>query len=312
MTDYHWELLRLERLAMTAGLLPDTPRAWRRQWNREAWAMREPDARKEPRTPRSQRPLCGARTRKGTPCKARVVSGSTRCRVHGGLSTGPKSEEGRAAVAKSNRRRVIMADLVELEPAMDDDRRRQWAAAILELAAGGSWADAGEAAGVTATTIARWSEDHSFRAAKRRARARTERRQRATERCVHNSPAPEMPMGAPLAGVPDLDLDLPDFELPAMEDLDLDALLADVPSIEDLDLDALLAGLELPDLDSLKIDLAELLDGIDLEGPTWTPEPPPPGGILGRKGGSHAQGWLLDRGARCPVRGGWVPGRGRR
>ena len=26
MTDYHWELLRLERLAMIAGMLPSTPR----------------------------------------------------------------------------------------------------------------------------------------------------------------------------------------------------------------------------------------------------------------------------------------------
>ena len=53
-------------------------------------------------TPKRFRPLCGARTRKGTPCKApavwdkardRPVNG--RCRMHGGLSTGPKTLEGR-------------------------------------------------------------------------------------------------------------------------------------------------------------------------------------------------------------------------
>jgi hypothetical protein len=34
---------------------------------------------------------CGARTRSGTPCKRRDLYASGRCRLHGGLSTGPKS-----------------------------------------------------------------------------------------------------------------------------------------------------------------------------------------------------------------------------
>ncbi len=34
---------------------------------------------------------CGARTRTGTPCKRRDLYASGRCRLHGGLSTGPKS-----------------------------------------------------------------------------------------------------------------------------------------------------------------------------------------------------------------------------
>ena len=33
---------------------------------------------------------CGARTRAGTPCKRRDLYLSGRCRLHGGLSTGPK------------------------------------------------------------------------------------------------------------------------------------------------------------------------------------------------------------------------------
>lgn len=33
---------------------------------------------------------CGARTRAGTPCKRRDLYQSGRCRLHGGLSTGPK------------------------------------------------------------------------------------------------------------------------------------------------------------------------------------------------------------------------------
>lgn len=33
---------------------------------------------------------CGARTRAGTPCKRRDLYASGRCRLHGGLSTGPR------------------------------------------------------------------------------------------------------------------------------------------------------------------------------------------------------------------------------
>ena len=56
--------------------------------------------------PKAKRPLCGARTRKGTPCQARCVDGRERCRLHGGLSTGPRTAEGREAIAESNRRRA--------------------------------------------------------------------------------------------------------------------------------------------------------------------------------------------------------------
>jgi len=39
---------------------------------------------------------CKAQTRSGQPCKKRPTPGRWRCRLHGGLSTGPKMEEGRA------------------------------------------------------------------------------------------------------------------------------------------------------------------------------------------------------------------------
>lgn len=48
---------------------------------------------------------CGARTRKGTPCRAKVLPGKARCRFHGGLSTGPKTVEGRDRIAEAQRRR---------------------------------------------------------------------------------------------------------------------------------------------------------------------------------------------------------------
>lgn len=42
---------------------------------------------------------CGAKTRAGTPCQRRDVSKQNgRCKLHGGASTGPRTEAGKAAV----------------------------------------------------------------------------------------------------------------------------------------------------------------------------------------------------------------------
>ena len=48
---------------------------------------------------------CGAKTRKGTPCRAQSEPGRRRCKLHGGLSTGPKTVEGRRRIAEAQRRR---------------------------------------------------------------------------------------------------------------------------------------------------------------------------------------------------------------
>ena len=58
------------------------------------------DARK-----RRDRPQCGARTRSGHSCQMRVEQGKNRCRLHGGLSTGPRTPEGKARIAEALRRR---------------------------------------------------------------------------------------------------------------------------------------------------------------------------------------------------------------
>jgi DNA-binding transcriptional regulator YiaG len=57
----------------------------------------------QPTTTPDQR--CGARTRKGTPCKCKALPGKQRCKFHGGMSTGPKTAEGRARIAEAPRRR---------------------------------------------------------------------------------------------------------------------------------------------------------------------------------------------------------------
>ncbi|HMU65546.1 MAG TPA: HGGxSTG domain-containing protein [Cellvibrionaceae bacterium] len=46
---------------------------------------------------------CGARTRKGTPCKRTDLYLSGRCKFHGGMSTGPRTAEGKAKVALNGR-----------------------------------------------------------------------------------------------------------------------------------------------------------------------------------------------------------------
>ncbi|WP_404811487.1 HGGxSTG domain-containing protein, partial [Acidithiobacillus caldus] len=44
----------------------------------------------KPTTPRPIKDHCMARTRSGGQCQRYPVPGKTRCRLHGGLSTGPK------------------------------------------------------------------------------------------------------------------------------------------------------------------------------------------------------------------------------
>jgi len=47
---------------------------------------------------------CGAKTRRGTGCQRPANKKNGRCRLHGGASTGPRTEEGRARVSEANLR----------------------------------------------------------------------------------------------------------------------------------------------------------------------------------------------------------------
>ena len=49
------------------------------------------------------RVVCGARTRKDTPCRNMSGPGRKRCKFHGGKSTGPKTCEGKAKIAEAQR-----------------------------------------------------------------------------------------------------------------------------------------------------------------------------------------------------------------
>ena len=65
-----------------------------------------------PSAPRD-RPRCGARCRDGHACLAPVVwpDGAwrprRRCRNHGGMSTGPRTEEGKRRAAAASRQRMV-------------------------------------------------------------------------------------------------------------------------------------------------------------------------------------------------------------
>lgn len=103
--------------------------AWRRYWHAsEQWRKRsdalreaarlawlanpsrrfvEPICQPFPRMPAEfQRLICGARTRGGTSCKRRDLYRSGRCKLHGGLSTGPRSQTGKAKSAMNAEKRV--------------------------------------------------------------------------------------------------------------------------------------------------------------------------------------------------------------
>lgn len=49
----------------------------------------------------SETKICGAKTKDGV-CMSEPVEGKTRCRLHGGLSTGAKTAEGRRRISEAN------------------------------------------------------------------------------------------------------------------------------------------------------------------------------------------------------------------
>lgn len=52
-----------------------------------------------------RRVRCGAKTRNGHPCKALSLPGKLRCKFHGGLSTGPRTGDGKERIRLAQMRR---------------------------------------------------------------------------------------------------------------------------------------------------------------------------------------------------------------
>jgi len=53
----------------------------------------------------TRRVVCGAKTRKGTPCRCKSEPGKRRCKFHGGKSTGARTPEGIERIREAQRRR---------------------------------------------------------------------------------------------------------------------------------------------------------------------------------------------------------------
>ncbi len=80
--------------------MKNTNQSLRQQWVaywKAAYAAWEAGCTNYPSLPDELHDLrCGAKTRAGTPCRMKILFGNGRCKLHGGLSSGPKSEAGKA------------------------------------------------------------------------------------------------------------------------------------------------------------------------------------------------------------------------
>jgi len=72
---------------------------------------------------------CLAKTRQGSGCQKPALKGKSRCQIHGGRSTGPKTKEGRARISalhyKHGRR---TKDAIAADSARAQANREIWAA----------------------------------------------------------------------------------------------------------------------------------------------------------------------------------------
>lgn len=117
--EWEGQKAALEKEAQTRGLVLVSTletRSIEMEWEGErAFVVRGQSCghRFEPlaRLPKAYRPICGAKTRSGGACRMRVCDRTNgtwarRCRLHGGLSTGPKTKQGREAIRAANQARV--------------------------------------------------------------------------------------------------------------------------------------------------------------------------------------------------------------
>lgn len=76
----------------------------------------------------STAPRCGAKTRRSTPCQAPAMRNG-RCRMHGGMSTGPRTPEGLERSRKANWKHGKYS-----QQAKAARREVRWALRVLKLA----------------------------------------------------------------------------------------------------------------------------------------------------------------------------------
>jgi len=89
--------------------------------NNEVTGLRNGNPRGDP----SKAPRCGAKTRRGTACQCPAIRKRTRCRLHGGNSTGPKTAEG---LARCRAARIKHGMYSRETRALLAESRRHWRA----------------------------------------------------------------------------------------------------------------------------------------------------------------------------------------
>jgi hypothetical protein len=78
-------------------------------------------------------PRCEAQTRRGTPCQSPAYKHNHRCRLHGGLATGPTTEAGRARLTASKIKHGKFTKEKRAAARRRAEQGRQMRAELLEL-----------------------------------------------------------------------------------------------------------------------------------------------------------------------------------
>ena len=101
--------------------MPDEPHERRRGWLKNG----------NPSGDWTTAQRCGAMTRHQTACQCPAIRGRRRCRLHGGLSTGPRTPEG---LERSRRARWKHGAYSREVRALLSENRRRWRALLALLA----------------------------------------------------------------------------------------------------------------------------------------------------------------------------------
>ena len=101
---------------------------------------------------------CGAKTRKGTPCQRPAYKRNGRCSLHGGRSTGPKTEDGlaRLTAARTTHGKYTKEKRAEAKRFAEQGRQMRAELAELEAVVRGPRSSGQEMAGLVQIICRLW------------------------------------------------------------------------------------------------------------------------------------------------------------